>query len=155
MGLVCALVMAVSAGADAAPDNLTLWYGQPAAQWVEALPVGNGRLGAMVFGGAPEERIQFNEGTLWAGGPRDYAHEGAAEYLPEIRRLLFEGKQKEAQDLATAHFMSAPLRQLPYQAFGDVLIRFDHADGVKKYTRSLDLDTATAVTEYTVCEAPA
>ncbi len=150
MGLVCALVMAVSAGADAAPDNLTLWYGQPAAQWVEALPVGNGRLGAMVFGGAPEERIQFNEGTLWAGGPRDYTHEGASEYLPEIRRLLFEGKQKEAQDLAMAHFMSVPLRQLPYQAFGDVLIRFDHADGVKKYSRSLDLDTATAATEYTV-----
>ena len=79
MGLMCALVLAVSAGADAAPDNLTLWYEQPAAQWVEALPVGNGRLGAMVFGGAPEERIQFNEGTLWAGGLRDYAHEGAAE----------------------------------------------------------------------------
>ena len=74
-----------------------LWYEQPAKQWVEALPVGNGRLGAMVFGGAPEERIQFNESTLWTGEPRDYSHPGASNHLAAIRQLLFDGKQKEAE----------------------------------------------------------
>jgi alpha-L-fucosidase 2 len=71
-----------------------LWYRQPAQQWVEALPVGNGRIGAMVFGGTTNERIQFNEHTLWAGEPRDYSHPGASNHLAAIRQLLFAGKQR-------------------------------------------------------------
>ncbi|WP_461111793.1 glycoside hydrolase family 95 protein [Spirosoma jeollabukense] len=84
---------------------LTLWYKQPANQWVEALPIGNGRLGGMVFGGILDDHIQFNEATLWTGEPREYQREGAAQYLPQIRQLLAEGKQAEAEKLAQDKFM--------------------------------------------------
>jgi alpha-L-fucosidase 2 len=86
-------------------SNLTLWYNQPAEKWTEALPIGNGRLGAMIFGGVKQDRIQFNEETLWTGKPRDYNRPDAFQYLPQIRKLLFEGKQKEAEKLAGEHFM--------------------------------------------------
>ncbi|MGF7233227.1 glycosyl hydrolase family 95 catalytic domain-containing protein [Arachidicoccus sp.] len=86
-------------------DSLLLWYKQKAIQWTDALPIGNGRLGAMVYGGVDTDHIQFNEATLWTDGPRQYAHPGAAKYLPVIRKLLFQGKQKEAEELATKHFM--------------------------------------------------
>src|SRR5580765_1471024 len=94
-----ALLLAASAPLFA-QSPLTLWYRQPANLWVEALPVGNGRLGAMVFGGIAHERIQFNESTVWTGEPHDYAHRGAYQHLGEIRELLWAGKQKEAEDLA-------------------------------------------------------
>lgn len=86
-------------------QDLKLWYTKPAVKWTEALPIGNGRLGAMIFGGVDRDRIQFNEETLWTGEPRDHTKPGAAEYLPQLRQLLFEGKQKEAEQLAEAHFM--------------------------------------------------
>src|SRR5690349_16583971 len=86
-------------------SKLTLWYDQPAEKWTEALPIGNGRLGAMIFGGVEQDRIQFNEETLWTGKPRDYNRPDAFQYLPQIRQLLFEGKQKEAEQLAGEHFM--------------------------------------------------
>jgi len=108
----------------AAAEPLSLWYREPATKWVEALPVGNGRLGAMVFGGVEAEQIQFNESTLWTGKPHQYHHEGAAQYLPQLRQLLQEGKQKEAETLALEHFMSVPLRQKAYQPFGDLRLRF-------------------------------
>jgi alpha-L-fucosidase 2 len=131
------------------PDSdLMLWYRQPAQEWVEALPVGNGRLGAMVFGGVPEERIQFNEDTLWQGRPHEYQHGGAAKFLPEIRRLLFEGKQQEAEELAMREFMSVPLGQMAYQPFGDLWLRFPDADQVADYRRDLDIDSAVATTTY-------
>jgi len=79
---------------------LKLWYRQPAETWTEALPVGNGRMGAMVYGGVEQEHIQFNEETLLSGVPRDYSHKGASGYLDEIRQLLFDGKQDEAHRLA-------------------------------------------------------
>ncbi|HEY0680261.1 MAG TPA: glycoside hydrolase N-terminal domain-containing protein, partial [Chitinophagaceae bacterium] len=85
--------------------SLKLWYNQPAVKWTEALPIGNGRLGAMVFGGVEQDRIQFNEETLWTGGPRDYHRTGAADHLETIRKLLNEGKQKEAEQLAEQKFM--------------------------------------------------
>ena len=150
-GAVSGLALGLAGSAfarGAANPGLQLWYRQPAAKWIEALPVGNGRLGAMVFGGVPEERIQFNEDTLWAGGPRDYAHHGAVRYLPEIRRLLFAGKQKEAQDLAAREFMSVPLRQFAYQAFGDVRLSFPGQAGMTEYRRGLDLDGAVAWVRY-------
>ncbi|WP_276501014.1 glycoside hydrolase family 95 protein [Terrimonas pollutisoli] len=86
-------------------QDLKLWYKQPAAKWTEALPVGNGRIGAMIFGGVERDRIQFNEETLWTGGPRQYSRPGAYRYLDTIRQLLFEGKQKEAEALAEKEFM--------------------------------------------------
>ena len=127
---------------------LTLRYSRPAKQWTEALPIGNGRLGAMVFGDAPRERIQFNEDTVWVGAPHDYTHPGAAGWLPEIRRLLFEGRQKEAEALATEHFMSVPLRQMAYQPCGDLLIEFPSHRQMEQYRRELDLDRAVVTTQY-------
>ena len=127
-----------------------LWYDKPAEKWVEALPVGNGRMGAMDFGGVTHARYQVNEDTLWTGGPRSYAHPGAAKFLPKIRELLFAGKQAEAEQLAGEHFMSVPLGQMAYQPLGDVELEFpDHAK-FTNYRRELDLDTATITTTYQV-----
>ena len=133
-------------------DDLVLWYQQPAGEWTEALPIGNGRLGAMIFGGSGQERLQFNEDTLWNGGPHEYQHEGAAEYLPQIRQLLWEGKQKEAEDLAGREFMSVPLRQKAYQPFGDLYLDFPGHETVSDYKRTLDLNTAVAGVTYRVGE---
>src|SRR5947209_7098039 len=116
---ICGLIPSVALAQD---SPLTLWYSKPAAIWTDALPVGNGHMGAMVFGGAAHERIQFNESTVWTGEPHDYAHKGAYQSLPKIRELLWAGKQKEAEDLAMKEFMSDPIRQRAYQALGDLLI---------------------------------
>jgi alpha-L-fucosidase 2 len=139
----------LSAAALCAQSPLTLWYRQPAQLWVEALPVGNGRMGAMVFGGVSHERIQFNEQTVWTGAPHDYAHHGASQYLGQIRELLWAGKQKEAEDLAMREFMSVPVRQKAYQALGDLEIDFPGLGEVTDYKRSLDLDTGIAAVEFT------
>ena len=142
------LLAAVSAVAQS-PSPLTLWYKQPAVLWTDALPVGNGHMGAMDFGGTSSERIQFNEQTLWTGEPHDYAHKGAAQSLGKIRELLWAGKQKEAEDLATREFMSQPIGQKAYQAFGDLLLDMPEGE-VTAYRRSLDLNTGVASTEFTV-----
>jgi alpha-L-fucosidase 2 len=129
---------------------LTLWYEQPAAHWVEALPVGNGRLGAMVFGGPAHERIQFNEDTVWTGQPREYQHEGAVKHLPVLRQLLAEGRQTEAHELGMKEFMSVPLRQMAYQPCGDLWLDFAGHEAATGYTRTLDLDSAVATIRYRV-----
>ena len=129
-------------------DDLTLWYRQPAAKWVEALPIGNGAMGAMVFGQPAEEHIQFNEDSVWAGGPQDYIDPKASpEVLKEVRRLLFDGKQREAEQAAW-DLMSEPLRQMPYQPFGDLFIDFPGHKNVTGYRRQLDLDSAVASVTY-------
>ena len=133
-------------------SDLVLWYDRPAAQWIEALPIGNGRLGAMVFGGVADERLQFNEDTVWTGRPHEYQHEGAVRFLPQIRQLLFEGKQKEAEDLAGREFMSVPLRQKAYQAFGDLRLHFPGHEKATDYRRELDLDTAVVKVTYRLGE---
>src|SRR5580765_6229141 len=116
-------------------NALCLWYSQPAEKWTEALPIGNGRMGAMVFGGTASERIQFNEDTLWRGKPHDYVRAGAGEQLGEIRRLLTEGKTKEAEKLAKEKFLSDPVRQLPYQPFGDLRLHFPGHENATNYRR--------------------
>src|SRR5215471_17946205 len=121
--VAAATVLAAVAAAQTSP--LTLWYTKPAQIWTDALPVGNGRMGAMVFGGITKERIQFNEHTVWTGEPHDYAHKGANKSLQQIRELLWAGKQKEAEDLAMKEFMSDPIRQRAYQAFGDIDIALE------------------------------
>jgi len=140
-----------SAIREAAPSpgsDLVLRYRRPAAEWTQALPVGNGRLGAMVFGGVSSERIQFNEDSLWTGGPHYYHRPDAHEHLAELRRLLFDGRQREAERLAMKTFMSDPLRQKAYQPFGDIVITIPEIDGVDDYRRELDLDSAVARTTY-------
>src|SRR5690348_6164024 len=110
----------LSGNAPAPGEPLSLWYHQPAAKWVEALPVGNGRIGAMVFGGLNREWLQLNEDTLWAGGPYDPVNPQARGALPEVRQLVFEGKYREAAKLISAKVMSKPLGQMPYQTAGDL-----------------------------------
>ena len=137
-----------ASAAVAQPSSLTLWYEKPAVLWTDALPVGNGHMGAMIFGGATHERIQFNEHTVWTGEPHDYAHKGAANSLGKIRQLLWDGKQKEAENLAMKEFMSEPLYQKSYQAFGDLVINMGEGE-TTSYRRSLDLDTGVAAVEFT------
>jgi alpha-L-fucosidase 2 len=148
----------VESEVPAPEEPLCLWYRRPARQWSEALPIGNGRLGAMVFGGVAEERIQFNEDSLWTGQPHEYQHEGAARFLPQIRALLQQGrqldaagkraeardKQKQAETLAERECMSQPMRQMAYQPFGDVRLLFPAPERVSHYRRELNLDTAVA-----------
>ncbi len=134
--------------AEASP--FVLWYRQPATKWSEALPIGNGRMGAMVFGGLDEERLQFNEDTVWTGQPHEYQHEGASKYLAQVRQLLYEGKQREAEDLAMRECMSVPLRQKAYQPFGDVLIEFPKQGQATDYRRDLDIARAVASVSYRV-----
>src|SRR5580698_5830727 len=105
------LTLVPTANVFAQTNDLCLWYRQPAEKWTEALPVGDGRLGAMVFGGVFDERIQFNEDTLWTGHPHDYANSNALQQLPVIRQLLVAGKSKEAGQLAKAEFLGDPPRQ--------------------------------------------
>jgi alpha-L-fucosidase 2 len=148
---VLALLAASSAArvtAEPAGDNpLVLWYDKPAVKWVEALPVGNGRLGAMVFGGLNQERLQLNEGTLWAGGPYDPVNPEAKEALLQARQLINESKYREASALISAKVMAKPLGQMPYQTVGDLLLSFPEASG-ENYRRELNLDTATATVTY-------
>jgi alpha-L-fucosidase 2 len=150
--VVLALCFALSAGpfSRAGSNELTLWYSQPAQKWTEALPIGNGHMGAMVFGGTASERIQFNEDTLWRGKPHDYVRQGALQALPEIRRLIFAGKAEEAGKLAKEKAISDPVRQLPYQPFGDLRLTFPGHENVAEYRRELDLDTAMATVSYKV-----
>ncbi len=129
-------------------EPLTLWYTKPAVQWTEALPVGNGRLGAMVFGGIDNDRLQLNEGTLWAGGPYDPANPEGNKALPEIRKLIFEGKYREADGLTARTMMAHPLGQLQYQTAGDLLLSFGAIDKVENYRRDLNLDTAVTSVSY-------
>ena len=135
--------------AAAPAGDLVLWYDQAASKWEEALPVGNGHLGAMIFGGMAEERIQFNEHTVWTGQPRSYAKPGAVKALPQLRELLFNGKQAEAEKLATREFMGNPIRQTAYQPCGDLKIQNPRAQNATEYRRWLDLDAGLAVTEWT------
>jgi alpha-L-fucosidase 2 len=146
-----AVVLTVATTPAAPADNgpNLLWYDKPATKWVEALPVGNGRLSAMVFGGASQERLQLNEGTLWAGGPYDPVNPEAKEALPEVRRMINEAKYREAARLISAKVMAKPLGQMPYQTVGDLLLTLADGTHAESYRRELDLDTATASVSYT------
>ena len=134
--------------------DLKLWYDKPAEKWDHALPIGSGRMGAMIFGGGAggviEERIQFNEDTLWTGKPHDYVREGAGDHLAEIRQLIFAGKQDEVVKLVRAKFLSDPIRQKAYQPFGDLRFKFFGHENATDYRRELDIDEAIATTRYKV-----
>ncbi len=124
-------------------ENATrLWYRQPAEAWTEALPLGNGRIGAMVFGGVARERLQLNEDTLWAGGPYDPANPEALTALPRVRELIAAGKYAEAQALADEKMMARPLRMPSYQTIGDLMLTFAPSSFAENYVRQLDLDEA-------------
>lgn len=127
-----------------------LWYGKPAAEWNEALPVGNGRLGAMIFGGTAEEKLSLNEDSIWYGGPRDRNNEDALIHLPRIRKLILEGRLQEAEELAAMAMAGLPESQRHYLPLGDLLLSFAHPDSpVSDYVRELDLENGVSRVSYT------
>lgn len=125
-----------------------LRYTQPAANWNEALPIGNGRLGAMVFGGVAQERLQLNEDTLWAGSPYTPDNPDALTALPEVRKLIDAGKFVEADALVAAKMMAKPIRQMPYGSMGDFYLTFAGAEQPSVYERSLDVGNAIAAVAF-------
>lgn len=170
-----ALSVAFTLPAEAAGKPV-LWYQQPAVEWTEALPIGNGHMGAMIYGGVAEEQVQFNESTVWTGKPHAYHKEGAVEFLPVLRELCHESrrlaiqadelgqagrhneakqkwnesqaKQKEAEAIGLKEFMSVPLGQKAYQPFGDLRISFPAPSEASDYRRELDLDSAVSRVTY-------
>jgi alpha-L-fucosidase 2 len=152
----------------AAPASL--WYRAPAsdhpfaparssgqgagAEWVRALPVGNGRLGARIFGGAVHERLQLNEATLWAGRPYDPVNPDAKAALPQVRRLLTQGRYGDAARLVSQSIMAKPLAQMPYQTLGDLTLTFPQADSVEHYRREgFGKKTNTSAADFSDVEA--
>ena len=150
--------------AEPPTSALSLWYRAPAAdhppnttnatasganaEWVRALPVGNGRLGAMVFGGVEYERLQLNEDTLWAGGPYNPVNPEARAALPEVRQLLEAAQYRDAATLVRQKVMAKPLAQMPYQTLGDLYLKFAATDVAENYRRDLDLADAVAHVSY-------
>jgi len=128
-----------------------LWYEQPATKWVQALPLGNGRLGAMIFGQPASERIQLNEITIWSGHPQpDANRKDAYKSLPELRQLIRDGKYAEAENFANSHFNGPAPYPASYQTLGDLKFEFLLPDGpVTNYNRWLDIDSALAGVEFT------
>jgi alpha-L-fucosidase 2 len=140
-----ALTLPVSASASPSPFSLT--YDKPATKWTEALPLGNGRIGAMVFGGTEDERLQINESTLWGGGPHDYTNPDVYAHLEDLRMLIFEGKVEEAEKLSK-NLMGKPKLLMPYQPFCDLRLHFPAHHQATEYRRELHLDDASARTTY-------
>ena len=143
--LICIAAMALVAVAMSAQQH-KLWYNKPAAHWLEALPIGNSHLGAMVYGGTETEELQLNEETFWSGSPHDNNSKKSLAVLPEVRRLIFEGKEYEASKLIDQHFIKGPhcMRFLP---LGSVKLKLGHKD-VSNYRRELSLGNALATTSY-------
>jgi alpha-L-fucosidase 2 len=130
-------------------DTLRLWYEKPATDWNEALPLGNGRLGAMVFGAPAVEHLQLNEETIWAGSPNSNAHLLEEGVLEQVRNLIWEGKYVEAENLATAKIMSPKNHGMPYQTMGDLFLSFPDHRQYADYYRDLDISNAVARVSYT------
>ena len=140
------IVLLAATALTASAQNHRLWYAQPAKHWLEALPVGNSHMGAMIYGGTETEEIQLNEETFWSGQPHNNNSSESLEYLSEVRRLIFQGKEGEASKLIDQHFVKGPhgMRFLP---LGSVKLKLGHKD-VTKYERALNLGDATATTSY-------
>jgi alpha-L-fucosidase 2 len=156
---VCVIWGGSVVAAQSNVNDLLLWFNTPATRFTESLPLGNGRLGAMVFGGLAQERIILNESSLWSGSPQDADRPDAAQYLPEIRRLLLEGKNAEAEKVVYEHFTclgpgsaraaGKDVQYGSYQTLGDLRISFTAGEkGVSKYRRELNLETAVARVQY-------
>lgn len=133
-----------------AQQDLQLWYNSPAKQWTDALPIGNGRLGAMVFGKYDHERIQLNEESVWAGSKINNNNPRASAHLPQIQAALFKGAYKDALDLSTQYLVGTPPRVRSYQPLGNLFINYAWKEKVQQYKRSLTLNTGIAATEYIV-----
>jgi alpha-L-fucosidase 2 len=148
--IVAALVTCVLVVPARAHAQSVLSYTHPAREWNQAMPLGNGRLGAMVFGNVAGERIQLNENTLWMGGPRDTNNPDALKHLAEVRRLLFAGLPVDAYAVAEKYSMGKPFRLESYQSLGDLRLTFEHEGTPADYRLELDLDAAVARVSYRI-----
>lgn len=148
--LICLIFLSFQTPSKNEQRDLIMWYNVPAKKWVEALPVGNGRLGAMVFGGTKTEHLQLNEESVWSGGPINRANPEALKNLQKVRQLLFEGKYAEGDKLAQEKIMGTRIDQglHTYQTLGDLYLEFENVDEVKNYKRQLNLRTAVTRTEF-------
>jgi len=140
------LIIAVCCSLNLMAQDHRLWYSRPATSWLEALPIGNSHLGAMVFGGTDSEELQLNEETFWSGSPHNNNSPEARQHLQEVRDLIFEGHEEKAHDIINKYFFRGPhgMRFLP---LGSVRLQLGHRD-VADYERDLRLGTATATTRY-------
>jgi alpha-L-fucosidase 2 len=131
---------------------MTLWYAQPATEWTEALPIGNGRLGAMVYGGIEQEHLQLNEDTLWSGGPHDYDNPDAYQHLAAVREQIDRGEYLDAE--ATAQKMlGRPKYQQAYVPLGDLFLQFPKSEKTSEYRRELDMQNAVSTLSYRIGDA--
>ncbi len=153
VGALLVSVSMIATGFSQNGKDLKLWYKQPAGTtWENALPVGNGRLGAMVYGNVEKETVQLNEHTVWTGSPNRNDNPDALASLPEIRKLVFEGKQKEAEQLAAKTIQSKRSHGQMFQPVGSLQLVFDGHNNYTQYYRELDIEKAVAKTVYTVDE---
>lgn len=139
--MVCSLTVSA--------DELKLWYSRPATVWTEALPLGNSRLGVMVYGGTDDEELQLNEETMWGGGPYRNDNPKALKALPQIRQLVFERRYREAQTMVAQNF-ETPRNGMPYQTIGSLMLHFPGHESATDYYRDLDIEKAIATTSYRV-----
>ena len=130
-------------------EDSHLWYTEPARKWPDALPIGNGQFGAMVFGQVQKERWQLNEDSVWYGSPKDRNPKDALKYLPKLRKLLDEGRLREAEDLVETAFVAMPESQRHYESLGLVNLIFPHTEkDSSNYKRHLDLENAITSVSY-------
>ena len=147
--LFCLLLLMLFTSCAPAKEDLKLWYTQPAQVWEEALPLGNARIGTMVYGIPQREELQLNEETIWAGGPYQNDSPKALESLSKVRELIFEEKNSEADKIINQTFFTQT-HGMPFQAAGSLILNFEGHDNFENYYRELNLDQAVAVTRYTV-----
>jgi hypothetical protein len=151
-GIAVWLIHAPAADAVASPErgsgtpqrDMVLWYRQPALRWRDGLPLGNGLIGAVVFGGVAHKRIALNESTFWSGRPHDYNDPEALKYFPRIRDLVFAGKFRQAEKMVDEHFYGVPAAQQAYQSMGDLMLSFERTGEAVDYRRELDIQTGIA-----------
>lgn len=147
LSILLALAMTITTWGNSGP--VTLWYERPAQKWTEALPVGNGRLGTMVFGGTDQERIQLNEETIWAGPPVPKPHDGIREAMAQARRAWFTGDYAKAHEVLQA-VLPPRISPRSYQTLGDLHLKLDVAGEIEDYFRGLNLDTGVATTRFAI-----
>ena len=145
---VMVTMMSLSCSSQQSQEDLKLWYDAPAKQWTDALPLGNGRLGAMVFGTPAQERIQINEETIWGGGPHNNVNYAAKDGLEKIRTALWEGRRSDAQALCDEYISSKGAHGMPYQTAGSLMLDFDGITDFTDYYRELDINRAVALTRF-------
>ncbi len=133
-------------------QDMVLWYRQPGIQWTQGMPIGNGMIGAMVFGGVSQERIALNETSFWSGRPHNYDDPNAGKYFGQIRDLVFAEKFQEAEKLANEHFWGIPNSQEAYQPIGDLLLSFADTN-ITDYRRELNMETGIAKVSYRLGDA--